>query len=205
MHLPQPFLAHLDDRALLGRVRAVAASPAALGLSFGVLGLVMPHAIEHIVVGAVGGLLSTAMWKLLTYPAFLLIGFAFLTVRWSLGRPVRWLAAVLAGATFDALAAGLGVFIGVLAPMTIELGWRGMAGGLFLVAFTVTGMGVMWLPVRMVYGLTVPAFLERRFGPALFGAVFVVGGLIAFWTERWPEVDAPPSAVIASPAPSPPG
>jgi hypothetical protein len=194
-----PFIAGLDDRPLLSRIVVIARVPLLLSLGPALIGLAVPTPVEHIIVGAVSGQLSTAMWKLLTYPTLLLLGIGFLASNLAMGRPFRWTACVLAGVTFDLLAAGFGVFVGILPAVTLELGWHGFFEDLYFVAVTVTAMGVMRILARMLYGAMAPDLVARRRVAVVLG--FVLGGsaLAAAFTERWPELSV--DATACEPAP----
>ncbi|MGY3231188.1 hypothetical protein ACVWWJ_002672 [Luteibacter sp. HA06] len=190
MQIPIPFLARLDDIQLLTRMVTVGRVPLFLSLGTALIGLGTPAHVERIFVGAIGGLVSTAIWKLLAYPSFILMGTAFVASAARLERPFRWAACVLSGLAFDLLAGGLGVFIGILPALTAELGWRGFFGGLYLVAVAITGMGAMRLPARTIYGFNGPAMLERRALMVALGLFVAGAALAAAGTERWPELRA---------------
>lgn len=195
-----PFLARLEDREMLERVVTIGKVPALLSLGAALVGLAAPTHVEHIIVEAIGGLISTAMWKLLTYPSFILLGTGFVASSAAVGRPFRWAGCALSGVTFDLLTAGLGVFVGILPTITIELGWRGFFGGLYLVAVAVTGMGAMRLPARMLYGFITPKLLERRWMALTMGLLLAGSALVAAGAERWPEISADSAPGVASKA-----
>jgi hypothetical protein len=195
-----PSLARLEKRDLLRRVLSKGSRPACLSLVVTSIAVCLLIAAERIGVGAVAGILAIAIWKLLTYATFILMGLAFVTSSMRVGRLFRWVACVLAGTTFDAMAEGLGVFMGILPAVVWELGARGAFVGLYLVMFAVTGMGVMCLPARMLYGTSAPEVLEHRWVRLALGLVFVVAAMTAVFAERWPELASVPITASATAA-----
>lgn len=178
----------MDDRALFRHIFKVARESAVLGCVAALIALALPRNVETVIVGAIAGTLSTAMWKLLSYPALGLLGLAFVTSGMRLGRPFRWCGTYIAGLAFNVAAACFGIFIGILPAITFELGARGFFAGCYLIAVAVTGMGVLRMPARILYGFVAPELLSRRLICATLGAILAGTAFIAFCTERWPEL-----------------
>ena len=109
-----PSLARLDDRDLLRRAYGAAVGPAILTLAAYASGIVFPWTAGHMVADVAAGQPLNAVWKLVTCATLLLMGVAFVTSSMPTGRAFRWAACALAGVSFDALAGGMGVFVGIL-------------------------------------------------------------------------------------------
>lgn len=175
-----------------------------VSLVVGLIGLALGGRLEHLLASAVTGQFSTAIIKLMTYSAWVILGMSISTMSLRWFRPLWWLSGHVAKVTFDYWSGALGIVGGFAVCLCIEGGWVGALRGTWLILIVVLGQLLMYFPVRVLYRKTAVKFLAVHCRPAFLGAALAALGVVGFHHETWPEVfPAPPQQQHAArPEPS---
>jgi threonine/homoserine/homoserine lactone efflux protein len=169
-------------------------APAWVSLILGLASSFSEDRIQTILVNAVTGQMALTLVKLLLYVSLFLLGLGTLLKDLPyLAVFCRWSGARIADVTFDYTSCAVGVFVGLIPALVIDLGAQKAIGLVVYVISIFVGLqGCLWVASNLAYGHFDKHFQRHNLYSRIFiriaGAVLLSIALFSFFNEKWSEV-----------------
>lgn len=181
-------LAKTDYAELWKRFRYYFFAPFWVSLILGMVSLLSTSYWQNVIVAGITGQLALTLIKLFLYFSFFQLGIAAVIRQVPyIGRFFLWSGSRLAEVTFDYTSAALGVFVGIMPAVLIELGIAKGGAVIFPLILTMTALEFgLWACTNLAAG-NFAEFHKQPIITGLLGIGLITIATTSFLDERWYE------------------